>query len=91
MRLCLQGDEHHQVEVGLGGYCLEVEELGDHLAQCESLVLEVLLVRQVQKQLAQWAQVQLVQPAPMRQAQPALQLPEQLVRELLLQEQLAQE
>jgi hypothetical protein len=79
------------VEVGLGDYCLEVEELDDHLAQCESRVLEVLLVRQVQKQLAQWAQAQLVQPAPMRQVQPALQLREQLVRELLLQEQLAQE
>jgi hypothetical protein len=34
------------VEVGLGGYCLVVEELDDHLAQCESLVqLEQLVLK----------------------------------------------
>jgi len=45
-----QGDERHQVEAGLGGCFLAVEELGDHLVQCERLV-----------QLAQLAQMQLVQ------------------------------
>ncbi len=33
-----QGDERHQVEVELGDCCLVVEELDDHLAQCEQLV-----------------------------------------------------
>ncbi len=33
-----RGDERHQVEVELGGCCLVVEELDDHLAQCEQLV-----------------------------------------------------
>lgn len=38
MHPCHQGDERHQVEVELGGCCLVVEELDDHLAQCEQLV-----------------------------------------------------
>ena len=38
MHPCHQGDERHQVEVELGGCCLVVEELDDHLAQCEHLV-----------------------------------------------------
>ena len=38
MHPCHQGDERHQVEVELGGCCLVVEELDDHLAQCELLV-----------------------------------------------------
>jgi len=33
-----RGDERHQVVVELGGCCLVVEELDDHLAQCEQLV-----------------------------------------------------
>ena len=33
-----QGDERHQGEAELGGYCLVVEELDDRLAQCEQLV-----------------------------------------------------
>ncbi len=47
MHPCHQGDERHQVEVELGDCCLVVEELDDHLAQCEQLVrsaqLELLL------------------------------------------------
>ena len=47
MHPCHRGDERHQVEVELGGCCLVVEELDDHLAQCEQLVrsaqLELLL------------------------------------------------
>jgi len=35
---CHQGDERHRVEVELGGCCLVVEELDDHLAQCVQLV-----------------------------------------------------
>jgi hypothetical protein len=31
---CHQDDERHQVEAELGGCCLVVEELDDHLAQC---------------------------------------------------------
>ena len=38
MHPCHRGDERHQVEVELGGCCLVVEELDDHLAQCELLV-----------------------------------------------------
>ncbi len=42
-----QGDERHQVEAELDGCCLVVEELDDHLAQCEQMVrsaqLELLL------------------------------------------------
>ena len=38
MHPCHRGDERHQVEVELGGCCLVVEELDDHLAQCEQLV-----------------------------------------------------
>lgn len=38
MHPCHQGDERHRVEVELGGCCLVVEELDDHLAQCEQLV-----------------------------------------------------
>ena len=45
MHPCHQGDERHQVEVELGGCCLAVEELDDHLAQCEQLVRSA---RQVQ-------------------------------------------
>jgi len=33
-----QGDERHQVEAELDGCYLVVEELDDHLAQCELLV-----------------------------------------------------
>ncbi len=33
-----RGDERHQVVVELGGCRLVVEELDDHLAQCEQLV-----------------------------------------------------
>ena len=48
MHPCHRGDERHQVEEELGGCCLVVEELDDHLAQCEQLVrsaqLELLLV-----------------------------------------------
>ena len=38
MHPCHPGDERHQVEVELGGCCPVVEELDDHLAQCEQLV-----------------------------------------------------
>ncbi len=38
MHPCHRGDERHQVEVELGGCCLVVEELDDHLEQCEQLV-----------------------------------------------------
>ena len=38
MHPCHQGVERHQVEVELGGCCLVVEDLDDHLAQCEQLV-----------------------------------------------------
>ena len=38
MHPCHRGDERHQVEAELGGCCLVVEELDDHLAQCELLV-----------------------------------------------------
>ena len=48
-----QGDERHQVEAELDGCYLVVEELDDHLAQCELLVrsaqqaqLQMLAVRQ---------------------------------------------
>ena len=34
----LLGDERHQVEAELDGCYLVVEELDDHLAQCEQLV-----------------------------------------------------
>ena len=34
MHPCHQDDERHQVEAELGGCCLVVEELDDHLAQC---------------------------------------------------------
>ncbi len=43
-----RGDERHQVVVELGGCCLVVEELDDHLAQCEQLVRSA---QQVQKVL----------------------------------------
>ena len=33
-----RGDERHHVVVELGRCCLVVEELDDHLAQCELLV-----------------------------------------------------
>jgi hypothetical protein len=53
LHLCRRGDERHQVEAELGGCCLVVEELDDHLAQCELLVrsaqqaqLQMLAVRQ---------------------------------------------
>ena len=71
MHPCHQGDERHQVEVELGGCCLVVEELDDHLAQCELLVRSAqqaqLLLQEpaVQQALlvlaAQQAQVQCVQ------------------------------
>ena len=48
MHPCHQGDERHQVEVELGGCCLVVEELDDHLAQCEQLVRSA---QQVQQEL----------------------------------------
>ena len=38
MHPCHRGDERHQVEAELDGCCLVVEELDDHLAQCEQLV-----------------------------------------------------
>lgn len=57
-----QGDERHQVEAGLGGCCLGVEELGDHLVQCERLA-----------QLAQMQLAQLVLSVESRQAQLVLQ------------------
>ncbi len=61
MHPCHQDDERHQVEAELGGCCLVVEELDDHLAQCEQLVrsaqqvqplLQVLAVQQVLLMLA---------------------------------------
>ena len=52
MHPCHQDDERHQVEAELGGCCLVVEELDDHLAQCAPSVRSaqkqpVLTVRQV--------------------------------------------
>ena len=38
MHPCHPGVERHQVEAELGGCCPVVEELDDHLAQCEHLV-----------------------------------------------------
>ncbi len=75
MHPCHQDDERHQVEAELGGCCLVVEELDDHLAQCAPSVRSaqqahslprVLAAQQEQKVLrvlaAQQAQcVQLVQ------------------------------
>ena len=70
MHPCHQGDERHQVEVELGGCCLVVEELDDHLAQCEQLVRsaqQVQLLPELAAQqallvlAAQQAQVQCVQ------------------------------
>jgi hypothetical protein len=69
---CHQDDERHQVEAELGGCCLVVEELDDHLAQCAPSVRSaqqahslprVLAAQQVLQVLAaQQAQcVQLVQ------------------------------
>ena len=48
MHPCHQGDEHHQVEVELGGCCLVVVELDDRLEQCEQLVRSA---QQVQQEL----------------------------------------
>ena len=61
-----QGDERHQVEAELGGCCLAVEELDDHLAQCEQLVRSA---QQVQPLLQEPAvqQVLLVQAAQQEQ------------------------
>ena len=72
MHPCHQDDERHQVEAELGGCCLVVEELDDHLAQCAPSVRSaqqaqslprVLAAQQVLQVLAaQQAQcVQLVQ------------------------------
>ena len=52
MHPCHPGVERHQVEAELGGCCPVVEELDDHLAQCEHLVRsaqQVLLVLAVQQ------------------------------------------
>ena len=48
MHPCHPGVERHQVEAELGGCCLVVEDLDDHLAQCELLVRSA---QQVQPQL----------------------------------------
>ncbi len=71
MHQCHQGDERHQVEVELGGCCLVVEELDDHLAQCGQLVrsaqqvqpllLELAVQQVLLVQSAQQARVQCVQ------------------------------
>ena len=41
MHPCLRGDERHQVEVGLGGCYLVVEELDDRLVQFAPSALQV--------------------------------------------------
>ena len=61
MHPCRQGDEHRQVEVELGDYYLEEEELDGHLAQSAQSVHSAQLARLVQ--LAQVrAQQELHQP-----------------------------
>ena len=52
MHPCHQGDERHQVEVELGGCCLVVEELDDHLAQCDHLVRSAQQVQLLLPELA---------------------------------------
>ena len=71
MHPCHQGDERHRVEVELGGCCLVVEELDDHLAQCEQLVRSA---QQVQPLLQEPAVQQALLMLAAQQAQKALRV-----------------
>ena len=66
MHPCHPGDERHQVEVELGGCCPVVEELDDHLAQCEQLVRSA---QQVQPLLPEPAVQQVLLVLAVQQAQ----------------------
>ena len=48
MDRCLPGDVRHLEEAELDDYCLAVEELDDHLAQCAQLVRSARLVLMLQ-------------------------------------------
>ena len=85
MHPCRQGDEHHQVEVELGGCCQAEEELDGHLVQCAQSVHSARLVQPLLLELTA-RQVLLVQAAQLEQAQ-ALRV---LVVQLALYEQLVQ-
>ena len=71
MHPCHRGDERHQVEVELGGCCLVVEELDDHLAQCEQLVRSA---QQVQPLLPEPAAQQVLLVLVVQQAQKVLRV-----------------
>ena len=66
MHPCHRGDERHQVAVELGGCCLVVEELDDHLAQCDHLVRSA---QQVQPLLPEPAAQQVLLMLAVQQAQ----------------------
>ena len=66
MHPCHPGVERHQVEAELGGCCPVVEELDDHLAQCEQLVRSA---QQVQPLLTEPAAQQVLLVLAVQQAQ----------------------